>query len=388
MDDLFVVDAPFEPDYVYVEDDEHLAVPLKRKKQECPASGCHFTGGPRKLRGHWAEVHHPQVLLWLCPVGTCPYGARKESTMTTHWEKRHKLSFEKIKALEDLPSLVQLVDNRKYRNPGSGVTPLTAPETEPWGALGHNARGSIQLEVRRALATRVTAPRVLQSQQDHRPSMLSVPAPAQTPLRLVAKEDDTPVGPTPFTARRISSATSAQASLHSAPTCIVDGTPVDPAPLAVPQTYSVPPAQAPLRSGSPNIVEDAEVTEPPITLSAEDPAIVAITRMTGPTGVLLRSLDSSVERLQKLRREVQEDVLEAHKQEIARNEEELNLLHRRVSYLEKQLKKAEQVNGNGAHPTTVSHLQRISSTRAYILFPNVGQTAVYSLTSADLDILD
>ena len=251
----------------------------------------------------------------------------------------------------------------------------------------------------------------------------------------------------------------------------------------------MPPAKAPLRSGSPKIVEDAEVTEPPITLSAEDPAILAITRITGPTGVLLppaseteqravvlaempkeveaddaiatssfnpvvltevssspvavtdnfsvetqeerpgsdvphstptqaeptggdhdqnrerarekpsplsgkalraqlRSLDSSVERLQKLRREVQEDVLEAHKQEIAKKEEELNLLHRRVSYLEKQLKKAEQVNGNGAHPTTVGHLQRISSTRAYILFPNVGQTAVYSLTSADLDILD
>ena len=184
---------------MYVEEDEDLAVPLKRKKQECPASGCHFTGGPRELRGHWAEVHHPQVLLWLCPVGTCPYRARKESTMTTYWEKRHKLSFEKIKALEDLPSLVQLVENRKYRNPGSGVSPLMAPETEPWGALGHNARGSIQLEVRRALATRVSAPQVSQSRQDHRPSTLSVPAPVQTPLRLVAKEDDTHVGPTPST---------------------------------------------------------------------------------------------------------------------------------------------------------------------------------------------
>ena len=101
----------------------------------------------------------------------------------------------------------------------------------------------------------------------------------------------------------------------------------------------------------------------------------------------LCSLDSSVERLQKLRREVQADVLEAHKRVIARNEEELNLLHRRVSYLEKQIKKAEQAIGNGAHPTTVGHLQRISSTRAYILYPNLGQTSVYSLTS-DLDILD
>ena len=52
MDDLFFVDALFEPDYVYVEEDEDLAVPLKRKKQECPASGCHFTGGLRELRGH------------------------------------------------------------------------------------------------------------------------------------------------------------------------------------------------------------------------------------------------------------------------------------------------------------------------------------------------
>ena len=197
MDDLFVVDTPFEPDYVYVEEDEDLVVPLKRKKQEWPASGCHFTGGLWELRGHWAEVHHPQVLLWLCPIGICPYLARKESTMTTHWEKRHKLSFKKIKALEDLPSLVQLVDNRKYRNPGGGVTTLTALETEPWGTLGHNARGSIQLEVQRALATRVSAPQVPQSWQDHRPSRLSVPVPVKTLLRLVAKEDDSPVGQHP-----------------------------------------------------------------------------------------------------------------------------------------------------------------------------------------------
>ena len=100
----------------------------------------------------------------------------------------------------------------------------------------------------------------------------------------------------------------------------------------------------------------------------------------------LRSLDISVERLQKLRREAQENVLEADKAEIAEKEAELHLLRRRVAYLENEREHADR--GNRENPSTVGHLQWIGSTRAYVLFPNVGQTAVYPLTAADLAMLD
>ena len=100
----------------------------------------------------------------------------------------------------------------------------------------------------------------------------------------------------------------------------------------------------------------------------------------------LRSLDISLERLQNLRREAQENVLEVDKVEIAEKEAELHLLRRGVAYLENERERADR--GNRENPSTVGHLQRIGSTRAYVLFPNVGQTAVYPLTAADLAMLD
>ena len=96
----------------------------------------------------------------------------------------------------------------------------------------------------------------------------------------------------------------------------------------------------------------------------------------------LRSLDISGERLQKLR----ENVLEADKAEIAEKEAELHLLRRWVAYLENEREHADR--GNRENPSTVGHLQRIGSTRAYVLFPNMGQKAVYPLTAAYLAMLD
>ena len=126
-DNLFLVDAPFDPDYECGDEEEDTAVPVKKMKQECPGTGCLFYGTLRELRGHWAEVHYLEVLLWLCPIGTCHYRSRKEATMSSHCSKRGKLGPSKMRALQDLPSLVQLVNSRKnqrwcgtFDSPGDG----------------------------------------------------------------------------------------------------------------------------------------------------------------------------------------------------------------------------------------------------------------------------
>ena len=437
-DNLFLVEAPFDPDYEYVDEEESTAVPVKRMKQECPGSGCSFSGTLRELRGHWAEVHHPEVLLWLCPIGTCQYRSRKEATMSSHWSKRHKLGPSRIRALQDLPSLVQLVNNKKYRNPGDDVEPLTAPETEPWGSLMHSARGSLQLEVQRALTTPASGRQEPCSLPANRLPVQkeSTAGPVQASLRFAPSSGDIPVRSTPIVAQCTPTPV-AQASLHPAPPTPASETVVisarDPRIVAIRQVTAS--AETPLRlSASPAIVisspeeqacapeedltfEPQETSESPscgegpesavqpgptatpaqdfppageeqdnrgIQRSDERPPPLSTKTLRGQ----LRSLDNSVERLQKLRRDLQEDLVEASKRELAEKDYEVHLLRRRVSFLENQLERAEKTHGNGANPTTVGHLQRIGSMRAYILFPNVGQTAVYPLSAADLAMLD
>ena len=241
-DNLFLVEAPFDPDYEYVDEEENTSVPVKRMKQECPGSGCSFSGTLRELRGHWAEVHHPEVLLWLCPIGMCQYRSRKEATMSSHWSKRHKLGPSKIRALQDLPSLVQLVNNKKYWNHGVDLEPLTALETEPWGSLMHSARGSLQLEVQRVHTTPASGCQEPCSLPANRPPVLqeSTAGPVQAPMRLAPSSGDIPVRSTPIV-------------VQCAPT---------------------PVAQASLYPASPTPASET------VVISARDPRIVAIRKVT------------------------------------------------------------------------------------------------------------
>ena len=489
-DDLFLVESEFIADYLK-DMEEEGANPRKKRRNECPGMGCRFVGSQWELRGHWGEVHQPQVLLWLCPIPDCRYVSQREGTMTSHWVTRHKFSRDKVRALEDLPSLVQLVDNRKFCDPGRDVVALTAPETEPWGALGHSAKGSLRLEVERALRATVPVPSHLVA---HHPgpapcSSQNVvePSPAPTLLRLVpSQEGQGTVFPL------ISSTPSTASSEAPAPLCPTATLPViqvtTQSPLIsteAPCAYSE--APAPLRPTAALPVVQGTTQSP--LISAEDPGIVEITRLASSPKITLppalpsspaarqvvieepqpdnrspaelsgyspvvvldsspsasvknsnspaspsqdtnhdaaiqrvspsqcsqprstgaspqvlpreekppqlsakalrgqvRSLDISMERLQKLRREAMENANEAHKLEMTEKMEELHLLRRRVAFLENEMERAAR--GNQNNPTTVGHLQRIGSTRAYVLFPNVGQTAVYSLTSADLAMLD
>ena len=100
----------------------------------------------------------------------------------------------------------------------------------------------------------------------------------------------------------------------------------------------------------------------------------------------LRSLDASVNCLQKVRRDLQESVTEAHKRELQAKEVENGQLRRRIRYLEAQLERAK--TGHTTLPTRVGDLQHLSTTRAFVLFPNVGRTAVYNLEPADVSLLE
>ena len=100
----------------------------------------------------------------------------------------------------------------------------------------------------------------------------------------------------------------------------------------------------------------------------------------------LRSLDAAVNCLQKIRRDLQESVAEAHKMETQEKESENRELRRRVRYLEAQLERAQ--TGHTTLPTKVGDLQNISTTRAYILFPNIGRTSVFALEPEDIHLLN
>ena len=65
----------------------------------------------------------------------------------------------------------------------------------------------------------------------------------------------------------------------------------------------------------------------------------------------LRSLDASINCLQKVRRDLQESVTETHKRELQAKEKENGQLRRRVRYLEVQLKRS--TIGHATLPTRV-----------------------------------
>ena len=84
----------------------------------------------------------------------------------------------------------------------------------------------------------------------------------------------------------------------------------------------------------------------------------------------LQSLDAAVNCLQKIRHDLQGSVTEAHKQETREKEAKNSQLRKRVRYLEAQLQRSQ--TGHLTLPTRVGDLQYMSTTRAFVLFPNIG----------------
>ena len=102
----------------------------------------------------------------------------------------------------------------------------------------------------------------------------------------------------------------------------------------------------------------------------------------------LRSLDASVEQLQKLRKEATATTLAAMKKQLKDKDGENHSLRQRLRYLEAQIRGYEASGNYTARPTTVGHLQSIESTPAYILYPHMGHTSVYPLAASDVALLN
>ena len=102
----------------------------------------------------------------------------------------------------------------------------------------------------------------------------------------------------------------------------------------------------------------------------------------------LRSLDASVEQLQKLRKEATAATLAAMKKQLKDKDGENHSLRRRLRYLEAQIRVYEASGNYTAQPTTVGHLQSIPSTQAYTLYPHIGHTSMYPLAASDVALLN
>ena len=104
--------------------------------------------------------------------------------------------------------------------------------------------------------------------------------------------------------------------------------------------------------------------------------------------VQVRSLDTTLDELLRQRHEASEGFFSLMKQEYDRIARECQTLQQCVAYLEIELKGYQQEEKYICRPTHVGHLQSIGSTRAHLLMPNLGHTAIYPLTAQDIGLLD
>ena len=102
----------------------------------------------------------------------------------------------------------------------------------------------------------------------------------------------------------------------------------------------------------------------------------------------VRSLDGTIEELLRQRREATEGAFGAMKREYEKKAEECRVLKRRVAFLESEMRGFEKDSPYVPRPTIVGHLQSIGSTRAHLLLPNLGHTAVFPMTASDLALLN
>ena len=78
----------------------------------------------------------------------------------------------------------------------------------------------------------------------------------------------------------------------------------------------------------------------------------------------------------------------AMKMDFQRLERENEALRYRTSYLEAELRGYERNADYVPDPHLVGQLQRVCSCRSHLLVPSAGRTAVYSMDTRDLALLD
>ena len=104
----------------------------------------------------------------------------------------------------------------------------------------------------------------------------------------------------------------------------------------------------------------------------------------------LNFVDESIKSLQKLQEELRENLFQSTEQKLCEKAAELEEIRRENCYLKTQLMTytAQLSMYECPPPSRVGDLQCIPSSRAYILYPNVGRTAVFALSPGDVDFLN
>ena len=125
----------------------------KKASNTCPAVDCDFSGSSAEVTSHWIETHHERITLQLCPLGNCRFRARSGKALQNHLMRRHRLTEEKAQALGQLPPLMELVLNQRYKDPGQ-VGPLTPAEYLPADALPFASKSDLQAQVEGVLSGR------------------------------------------------------------------------------------------------------------------------------------------------------------------------------------------------------------------------------------------
>ena len=145
--------------------------------------------------------------------------------------------------------------------------------------------------------------------------------------------------------------------------------------------------------GAPNAAADLVGLQPPPPPPAGTAAVHGPPQPHHPlTASALRGqvrrLDVQLDQMQRQCHDLMEAAFYAIKKDVQRLEEENSMLRQRSAFLESELRGYESRAGYVPDPHQVRQLQRVCSCRSHLLVPAAGRTAVYSMDSRDLAMLD
>ena len=102
----------------------------------------------------------------------------------------------------------------------------------------------------------------------------------------------------------------------------------------------------------------------------------------------VRRLDVQLDQMQRQRHDLMEAAFYAMKKDVQRLEEENSMLRQRSACLESELRGYESRAEYVPDPHQVGQLQRVCSCRSHLPVPAAGRTAVYSMATRDLALLN
>ena len=438
------------PDSKKSEDVEDLPAPVTPASgRHCPAVGCAYEGDEEARVAHWRGSHLEVLPLWMCPVGRCKHKCRSKEALLSHLKgKRHKYPVSTVERIMQLPPLVEMVQNHKFQAPGD-VTPLAGPEEVPEEALPFKNKADLGAQVGVILQSRnvgkVLLPTPAAAAFDVKDWMglLGLPPPPPPPLPPAepVKEVDVtaiPLPPLPPPPPEDTIPDQAPSTDEDRPPLLDEVLPllteedrspeglpeedrppppavddVLPSPVEVePQVPAPsvgcdldaprgvmpppPPLPAPAAEEPPPAASVPAAKDPPAPATAAEEPMRHQVRESPPQHPLssgslrtqARRLDMQVEQLQRQRHDVMEAAFYAMKQDIQRVERENEALRQRVSFLEAELRGYERNAEYVPDPHQVGQLQRVCSCRSHLLVPSAGRTAVFSMGTRDLALLD